>query len=220
MEKIDIENWDRSSHYKWFSQFADPTLALDVRIDDTILLSFCNKEKISSFGTILYTVCYCINKIPALRLRMLNGSVVRVENANCAYTVLNDKSQFMNAHIDTSLSFKDFLRKTEENKHSFVEKHYVQKEYNSIEIIDDIYCSCAPWIDFLSVKQPIPDFSAESLSIPRVCWGKYVFDSDKAFITMNITVNHALVDGLDLALVFGNIQKTFNNIDEFINLHQ
>ena len=35
-------------------------------------------------------------------------------------------------------------------------------------------------------------------------------------MTLNITANHALVDGLDISNVFNKIQDTFDNIDVFI----
>ena len=37
MKKIDISTWERKSHYEWFSSFADPSIAFDVKMDITLL---------------------------------------------------------------------------------------------------------------------------------------------------------------------------------------
>lgn len=217
MKKIDIDSWERKSHYSWFSSFADPSLAMDVKMDITRLLEFCKKNKLSSSSTIMYVICCCINNNTAFRLRILNNEVYEIDTANVAYTMMANETCFVNCRAKLSDGFSSFINEVKSNQQKYHNNNYIQEEYNDISVIDDIYCSCTPWVNFLSVRQPIPDKYPESKSIPRVCWGKYFSENQNTYMTLNITVNHALVDGIDLANVFNDIQSAFNNIESFID---
>lgn len=217
MKKIDLENWGRKSHYMWFSDFADPSLALNVRVDITEVLAYCKKNGASSFAVIMYVICEVINSNRALRLRVLDGDIYEIDRANVAYTIMVNDERFVNCRAKTGCGFAEFSRELERNKNKYADSNYVQAEYNDISVVDDIYCSCVPWVDFTSVTQPIPDKIPESKSIPRIVWGKYVEDADGRYrMTLNVTANHALVDGLDIANVINGIQAAFDNIAEFL----
>lgn len=216
MKKIQMEKWERKSHYEWFSQFADPTVGCDVKMDVTSLLKYCKEKSLSSYAVIMYIVCECINSNQACRLRILNNEVVEIEKANVAYTIMTNENCFVNCRASLKSGFADYMKDVISNQQKYNNKNFVQKEFNNTIIIDDIYCSCVPWVDFLSVKQPIPDKSIENKSIPRACWGKYHTENDVTYMTLNILVNHALADGRDLANVFNDIQKAFNDAGGFI----
>ena len=216
MKVIDLEKWERRSHYEWFSSFANPSVSFDVKMNITKVLSFCKEKKMSSFAVIMYVICNCINENEAMRLRVLEDKVYEIEKANVAYTIMVNDKYFVNCRADMKHGFYGYLNDVEKNKKKYNNSNYVQDEYNSTSVIDDIYCSCIPGLNFISVKQPIPDMSPENKAIPRACWGKYYNEGDSVFMTLNITANHALVDGLDISNVFNKIQDTFDNIDVFI----
>ncbi|MBE7058413.1 MAG: hypothetical protein E7387_04860 [Ruminococcaceae bacterium] len=217
MKKIDLDSWERKSHYQWFASFADPTVALDVKMDITKLLRYCAENKLSSYALIMYIACQCINDNQAFCLRVLNGEVIEIDSANVAYTILTNEKVFVNCRATLKNGFDSYMYDIESNQKKYNNQSYVQEKFNDIAIIDDIYCSCVPWVNFLSVKQPIPDKSCENRSIPRVCWGKYYTENDRIFVTLNITADHALVDGKDLSDVINDIQKAFDNIEDYIN---
>ncbi len=212
MKKIELNSWERKSHFEWFSTFADPTFALDVKINITNVINACKEREISSFATLMYIFASSINNNYGFRLRVLNGEVYEIEKANVAYTVMVNDNTFVNCRASMKNGFDAFIEEVMHNQKKFQNSNYIQKQYNDTAIVDDIYCSCAPWVNFLSVRQPIPDKSEESKSIPRVCWGKYYTEGNMTYTTLNITANHALVDGIDIARVFNEIQ---NRIDEF-----
>ena len=210
MKKIDIGTWTRRSHYEWFSSFADPTLAMNVRMDVTNLLDYCKRENVSSFAAIMYIVCRCANYNRAFRLRICGDDVVEIDYANVAYTVMTAENEFINCRAPMASGFKVYCDEVEANRLRALSKRCVQKQFNNTSIIDDIYCSCVPWVDFQSVVQPIPDKSADNKSIPRICWGKYCKQNDKVFMTLNITASHALVDGYNMSCLFNSIQQVFD----------
>ncbi len=217
MKVVDIEHWERRSHYEWFSSFADPSLAMDVKMDITKLLEDCKARGLSSFAVVMYAVCRALNNIRALRLRVLGESVVEIPAANVAYTLMTNDSCFVNCRAKAAEGFDVYLKDVKNNQAQFSNSGYVQKQFNNVSIIDDIYCSCIPWLNFQSVRQPIPDKSDESKSIPRACWGRYYQENGRMYMTLNITANHALVDGYDLAQAFEAVQKYFDDIDSLIS---
>ncbi len=218
MKKIDLSTWERKSHYAWFSQFADPSIAIDAKMNITNVIEFSKKRGVSSYAIIMYTICMCMNQNKAFRLRILNDEVLEIGLANVAYTIMVNDSCFVNCRANLKQGFEVYLSEVKENQIKYSNSNYIQEEYNSVAIIDDIYCSCLPWLNFSSIKQPIPDKIPESKAIPRACWGRYYTEFDCTYMTLNITANHALVDGLDMANVFNNIQKAFDDIENFVKV--
>lgn len=215
-KKIDVETWERKSHFRWFSSFADPTAAVNVKTDVTGVLEYCRRNNVSSFAVIMYVICECMNAEKAFRYRILGGEPVEIPYANVGYTVLVNDSYFVNCHARTHSGFETYLSDVKGNKEKFVNNGCVQQTFNDVAVINDIYCSCVPWIAFESVTQPIPDKDAENRAIPRACWCKYYTENGRTFTTLNITADHSLVDGYDISKVFIAIQKAFDNIEDFL----
>ena len=67
MRKIDLNTWERKSHFEWFSSFSDPTFALDVKMDVTKVLEYSKITKTSFFINVLYIVTQELNKIEEFR---------------------------------------------------------------------------------------------------------------------------------------------------------
>ena len=65
------------------------------------------------------------------------------------------------------------------------------------------------------MTHPIPD-DKESLSVPRVCFGKFHLVDGKYKLMLNINVNHAFVDGYPLSQAFVNIQKLLDDIENVL----
>ena len=217
MKKIDVASWDRKSHYEWFSAFADPSVAFDVKMDITELLAWCKSRGVSSFAALMYIVTESINGEEAFRLRVLGEDVVLVDYANVAYTIMVNEDTFVNCRARLNRGFRAYCEDVEANRVKFSDSNYVQDEYNDVSVVNDIYCSCVPWLNFTSVRQPVPDHIPESRSIPRACWGKYVKEGDRTYVTLNITASHALVDGLNMSRVFSAIQAGFDDPQKFVD---
>ena len=210
MREINIEEWTRRSHYKWFSTFSNPCYSMDVRIDLTNLLDYCKLKDTSSFATIVYIVGKALNSIQAFRYRIDGEKVLELDYANVAYTVSVNDEYFVNSRISMLLEYNEFCKSVRSQIDEINRLKKIQQVFNNTKIINDIYCSCIPWIDFVAMTQPIPDNDPNNLSIPRVCWGKYSENNKKIETTFNITANHALVDGKDMAQAFLTIQKYAN----------
>ena len=216
MRKIDLETWERKSHYKWFSSFADPTLAMDVKMDVTEILRYCKENGISSYAAIMYVISESMNRNSAFRLRVLNGEIIEIDRANVAYTIMVNESCFVNCRARVGYGFDLYIQDVKNNQEKYNNSNFIQEEYNDTAIVDDVYCSCIPWTNFLSLRQPIPDKLPESWCIPRAAWGKYYKEGERTYMTLNLTASHALVDGIDFSRVFDIIQSGFSCPEKFI----
>ena len=127
-----------------------------------------------------------------------------------------NESCFVNCRARTSFGFDTYIDDVKKNQEKYNNSNFIQEEYNDTAIVDDIYCSCIPWTNFLSLRQPIPDKLPESWCIPRAAWGKYYTEGDRTFMTLNLTASHALVDGIDFSRVIDAVQWGFSNPDAFI----
>ena len=208
MKEIDIATWARKSHYEWFSKFSNPCFGICVRMDVTKIVLFCKEHNISFYGAVIYAVSKSLNNIRPFRYRILNERVVEISRANAAYTVAANDG-FVNTRTQTDIDLLYFCSEVRK-AHMILKNASMSKSFNDTTVIDDFYFSCTPWIDFLSITEPIPENMPENNSIPRICWGRYVQENDKLMMSMNITVSHALVDGKDVADAFLTIQRLFD----------
>lgn len=209
MKTIDIASWSRKSQWDWFSTFADSTFQMDVRMDVTNTLEYAKKNNLSSFALVLYLICTTLNRLPAFRLRILEGKVVEIDSAKAGYTIKSGDRGFSTASARVDSGFQEYLREIEENK-GLYSREQIDRKYNEGSSVGEFFCTCVPWVDFLSVKHPIPDKDKESQSVPRVCWGKYTENNGRYYMTLNIAASHALLDGRDMAEAFIEIQKSFD----------
>ncbi len=217
MREIDLKTWERKSHYQWFSSFSDPSYGMNVRLDVTRLLAFCKEQNTSSFATIAYAIGRALGSIQAFRYRILEGKIWELDRANLSYTVSVRDEYFVNNRTNSALEYHEFCRQVRQDIDALNAEKPIQEIFNNTSIVDDIYLSCCPWIDFLSITQPMPDNMPESSSIPRVCWGKYTENNGKTEACFNITVNHALVDGKDLAEAFLKMQELFHEPERLLS---
>ena len=137
------------------------------------------------------------------------------DDINPAYTVMTDAGTFENVTSKNYDNFHEFYNQIKADVENAKHKTKVKDEYNESNLFNEYYITCLPWLDFSAVTHPIPD-DKESLSVPRVCFGKYHLVGDRYKMMLNITVSHAFVDGYPLSKVFINIQEYLNDLDNML----
>lgn len=217
MKIIDIMTWNkaRRKSYEWFSSFSNPTYAVSARMEVTRLIELKKKFNRSFFEDMLYLTVCALNTVPALRLRILKDKIVEFEAPAASFTVGLPDGSFDTCRVEWDADAKKFCNEVR----SAIDKTKTigcNKELRDNKI-DVYYFTCLPWLNFETMSDPIPD-DIQSLSIPRICWGKFVEENKKYTLNMNITVNHALVDGKPLCDAFAAIQNAINNCEEVLKL--
>ena len=73
VEKIDVEKMDRRKTYEWFKTFKNPTYGVNVNLDVTKLVKYTKETNSAFFINFLFILVKCLNKVPEMRERIVNG---------------------------------------------------------------------------------------------------------------------------------------------------
>jgi chloramphenicol O-acetyltransferase type A len=216
MKIIDIENWKGKKHYLWFKKYPAHYYSITTQIDITIFYQYIKANKLPFFIPFIYLLTKALNKVEEFRLRVVNDQVVLYDVIHPAYTVMTNNNVYDNCENQYDDDFKAFYQAAsiaiEKSKQGIIE----EKSYNDLSRLDQYYFSCLPWVDFTSVTHPMPNDN--SAFVPRVVWGKYKFENEKALISLNIEVSHALIDGYPLSQGILNFQELVNQPEKYLKI--
>ena len=67
-KKVDIENWERKEHYKYYTEFLKVDYSLTTNLDITNFLDYCHKKGIKFYATFIYCLTKTINQIDNFRM--------------------------------------------------------------------------------------------------------------------------------------------------------
>lgn len=216
MKKIDINNWPGRKHYEWFKNYPIHFYGITSRIDVTELVKLSKEKKYSFFPCFLYIITKALNNVEEMRMRIINDEVYIFDVCHPAYTVMTESGIFDNCDNEYCEDFEKFYNDTKEAIAKAKIGVDENKSYNDLTRYDQYFFTCLPWIDFTSLTHPMPN--DVTVSVPRVCWGKYSFNEkdNKYEMALNIQVTHALVDGYPLSKCFIEVQKLLDNVKEII----
>ncbi len=216
MKEIDIENMDRRKTYEWFKTFKNPTYGVTVNLDVTKLVK-CTKETDSSFFiNFLFILVKSLNKIPQMRERFVDGKPVEYDICNPGITVLTKNDTFENVRFSYVDNYHDFYIVAKENiDKAKNEEKLTSDSYNLENAYNEYYITSLPWINFTSVTHPIPE-DISSLSVPRICIGKFVLHNEKYEMPFNITVSHVFVDGLHISKFLKEMEYSLDNVYDIL----
>ena len=210
MKRIDISSWKRREQYELFKDYRVPCYSVTARIDVTPLMRFHERGG-RLFDAMLYSVYRGMSSVEEMRMRIDAQGVMLYECINPVFTVALDNGSYASARIEPHTDYHDFSmavrRAIVETKSTMRGKKFDDGR------TDDFYCSCLPALDFTAIEQPVSANPFVS-SIPMAVWGKMVKKGERYEASLQITVHHALVDGMPLSAVFENIQGYINEFDE------
>ena len=109
MKIIDLETYPRKSHYEFFKSVAYPYVGLTANVDVTNLLAFAKKAGGSGFLACLWAAANAANRVPQLRQRIVNDTIVEFDHCDSAHTVALEDTTFCNCRTDCRLPLSEFL---------------------------------------------------------------------------------------------------------------
>lgn len=206
VKDIDIQSWSRRQQYENFRGYTNPTFSVSTRIDVTELVTYCKEEKKSFFSTFLFVISQSINKIEEFRIRMLHGRPVMYDVVHPSFVVLCENKSLVTTITNFSKDFECFYWKNQSDI-TKARQVYNQNQFNSTNRNDCIYISSLPWIDVTSVRDPYNLSDVDQTSIPRLTWGKYIEKEGRYEIGFNVSADHSLVDGAQIADLIREIEE-------------
>lgn len=216
MKKIDVEKMDRRKTYEWFKTFKNPTYGVNVNLDVTKLVKYTKETNSSFFINFLFILVKSLNDIPEMKQRFVDKEPVEYDVCNPAITVLTKNDTFENVRFSYVDNYHEFYNIAKENIDKAKNEDILTSDsYNLENTYNEYYITSVPWINFTSVTHPIPE-DVNSLSVPRICFGKFVLNNEKYEMPFNITVSHVFVDGFHISKFLKKIEGYLDNVDDIL----
>ena len=210
MRIIDKEQWKRKAMYNRFVNHSDPTFSVTTRLDVTRFFSRCKNIETSFFTDFLYIVMRCLNDIDEMKTRIVDGDVVIYELVDPGFIVFKDDESIAPGRIPMTEDYPEFYNRIR-NEIEYVKTHESVERMNMNQRNDIVYISCLPWMDFTSLRHPYNHCDKESVSIPRITWGKVVGDSEYRTMAFDVSAHHGLMDGYHVCKLIMNIQDALDD---------
>lgn len=201
MKKIDMSSHPRRAQYELFRTFSNPYTSLTVNSDITHLRQTVLENGWPFFLTVLYCAINAANAVPELRRRIKGDTVVEYENCLSSHTVALPNENYCYCELDCAKPFAEFLPYAQAE----VEKAKENGSMDDGEDPDRLYfVTSLPWLSFTNITLPVP---AKPDSNVRITFGKFFEQDGKTLLPLNLTVHHALADGVHIAKFFEGFER-------------
>jgi chloramphenicol O-acetyltransferase type A len=203
---LDIDSWDRKTHFEFYSTFDDPFYNMCVELDVTAVLAYSQQHSLSFFHICLYLCITAANQTKEFRYRLRGEKVLVHDIIHPSCTLLNDNNTFSFCDFATVDKFVEFDRLAIQAKqHSSLPC----TKANLGDVRDDlIYFSVIPWVSFKTFTHPKKGGAMNA--IPNIGIGKYFAQGDAFKLPLSVEVNHMCVDGYHLGQFFQALQSLFD----------
>ena len=205
MKKIDLNTWERKSHYEHFRALKDPYFGVTIPFNVSKAHQFSKINKISFFGKYLHDCMKAINEVDELKLRIIDEEVVKYDRINASATLMRSNKTFGFSYIEFDDNLNQFI------EHLELEKNRIEHSNSLYPLRNDdacIHCSALPWLAFSGHKEPV---SGSIDSVPKIAFSKIIINEEEQMImNVSVNVNHALVDGYHLSLFSEKFQHYLN----------
>ena len=91
---INLDNWNRKEHFKFFSALDDPFWGITTTVDFTSIYQQSKNMEVSFFLYSVHFLLKCINATTAFKLRIENGEVVEYDKINISPTIGREDGTF------------------------------------------------------------------------------------------------------------------------------
>jgi chloramphenicol O-acetyltransferase type A len=199
---IDINNWVRKDHYRFFSKFEEPFFGVTVSIDCTLAFHYAKQRGISFFQYYLYQALKAANSIENFRYRIIDKEVYLFNEVHASPTVPRPDGTFGFSYIDYSDNEAVFYA----NATRIIEAEKLASGLiPAVSGENVIHFSALPWLNFTSVSHARCFSFADSC--PKITFGKVTEEDGKMHLPVAVHVHHALVDGYHVGLFIEQFQK-------------
>lgn len=207
-KKIDIENWARKEHYRYYTEKLKIEVNMTAPIDVKNLFDFCYIHNYKFYPTVIYIVTKVLNKIENFKMfRDNEGNLCVWDKINPNYTIFHqDDKTFSDCWSEYEEDFEKCFQNITTDMHTYKDKKGIKvKEQQPA----NFYCiSCTPWTAFTGYGSRVANW--EPAFFPIITMGKYEKNGNRIDMPVNITIAHAVADGYHIGLFFEYLQNEIN----------
>lgn len=211
MKTIDLNSWNRKSHFEFFKQFDNQHFTVSINEDVRNIYQFAKSNKISFFLITLYAILKASNQIKEFKQRVEGDKIVEYDSLACSSPIMTKENLYKSVILDYFPTFEEFSSVAkpiiDSAKNSTPSEKGVETSKNDL-----IIASCNPWFSFTSINAACLSF--KSCSIPVITWGKAFEENNKFQVPISMQLNHLFVDGIHIGQYVNLLQKYFNAPEE------
>jgi chloramphenicol O-acetyltransferase type A len=207
MKKIDLETWDRTELLKSYLKADFPVINLGARIDVTRLLSWCHRNGMPFYFSLVHAANEVADSIVNFRWRFKNGEPFEIKhNIPLISHMRRDDEKFIMLEGPATGNVENFCQSLREKEKSgiFVERSETTKRYDMISY------SCIPWVDYTHVIRTMTKINLDCK--PKLTWGKYIEENGHVTLNFSVQVHHGLMDGFHVGKYFNTLQEYLDDI--------
>lgn len=114
---INLDNWNRKEHFKFFSALDDPFWGITMTVDFTSIYQQSKNMEVSFFLYSVHFLLKCINATTAFKLRIENGEVVEYDKINISPTIGREDGTFGFGFFEYDTDLSLFIENAEKEIH-------------------------------------------------------------------------------------------------------
>ena len=209
--KIDLNNWNRRSHFYFFKDYDNPFYNICCNIEITTLHNFCRENKASFFLTSLFLATSAANQIEELKYRIEGDEVYCYDKIHPYSTILKDDNTFIFCEFTFNKNYRIFKGSADKIISNEKKKN---GSLSSKDRNDVIHFTTIPWISLTSISHARNFNTCDS--IPKMVFGKFYKSYKELVIPFSIEVNHALVDGYHIGQFLEKFEELIQNCDKIL----
>jgi len=206
MKIIDLDTWDRTTHFRFFKRMDYPHYNICVNLDITHFLKTVKDKQLPFYYAMIFAATHVLNGVEAFCYRIRGEQVVLHDTIHPSFTDMSkDTDLFKMVTANMEYSIESFVinakKKSDEQQDYFVAKDMEGRD-------DFIYITCIPWVSFTHLSHTI-SFNKDD-SVPRLAWGKYYKDGEKILLPFSVQAHHSFVDGIHMGKYIDTLQDYLN----------
>ena len=154
------------------------------------------------FLSFLYAAVRAANDVPELRRRLRDGEVIEYDRCQPSYTAMRPNGVYVYCLVDSgTLPYEAFIREGKRKQQEALERKELKETGDSL---NHFFVSSLPWLSFTGLSLPLPQ---PADSNPRITFGRFFSQDERVLLPVNLTVHHALADGLHVARFFAGLER-------------
>lgn len=210
-KEIDMKNWERRSHFEYYSKISTPHYCIAFNVDITKLLQFTRKHQISFYYSLIYLCTEALNSIDEFLLEIEDNKVFQVDRRVPCFTDLKKgATSFHMVSLPCEGDIVEFATKARE------ESINNPLPVDALEGLGEpqIIYSCIPWADITmcSNERDYHNPKLKDDTAPILVWGKYTEHNGRYLINMTLDVNHRFIDGYFVGLFVQKLESLIEGL--------
>ena len=204
-QRLNIEQWNRKDHFRFFSGFDLPYFDICCTVECTGAYREAKETGTSFFQLYLYYSLLAANEITPFRYRIKEQDVLVYQQVHASPTINRPDGSFGFAYIAFHPGQAAFLQAAAAE---------IERTQNSTGLVpavsgeNVIHYSAIPWIDFRAITHarhtPFKDI------IPKISFGKITEENGRRRMPVSISVHHALMDAYHVSQYLEHFEALMN----------